>query len=386
MTPAGATPRDPAGQVRRRLLEWYDANRRDLPWRRLDTTQPVQSGTGRRPSVRETPPSAPDPYRVWVAEAMLVQTQVDTVVPYYNRFLQRFPDVHSLAAAQLDEVLKLWEGLGYYARARNLHKAAGMVVREHGGTLPSDEGSLRALPGVGPYVAAAIASIAFGHSVLAVDGNVRRVLSRLHDLSDPRPATLRQAGAPLVGERAGDVNQALMDLGSSVCTPRSPRCDVCPLDDLCLARARGTAEARPGRRASRKRPHHDIAAGVIWRHGKILIAKRRPEGLLGGLWEVPGGKAEPGESLEAALVREVAEELGIEVVPGAKIAEVDHAYSHFEITLHAYHCRYRSGTPEALGCAEFAWVDPPDLDRYAFPAANRRILAHLAADTAGRSV
>jgi A/G-specific adenine glycosylase len=309
---------------------------------------------------------------------MLVQTQVETVIPYYLRFLERFPDIRALAAADLDELLKLWEGLGYYARARNLHAAACIVVEQHGGELPAEERSLRTLPGVGPYIAAAVSSIAFGQPALAVDGNVRRVLSRLYDLPEPDTDTLRELGRPLVAYRPGDVNQALMDLGSSVCSPRSPRCPACPLESLCLARARGTTDQRPGRQPARKRPHYDIAVGVVWRDGQILIAKRRTEGLLGGLWELPGGKPEPGESLKAALVREVGEELDIEVEPGEKIATVDHAYSHFEITLHAFHCRYLTGSPKPLGCQEYAWVQPDELDRYAFPAANRRVLARLA--------
>ncbi|UCF19411.1 MAG: A/G-specific adenine glycosylase [Gemmatimonadota bacterium] len=357
------------------MLSWYDANRRDLPWRHHAVDPSLKAVGGG--TVRVPPPTEPDPYRIWVAEVMLVQTQVDTVIPYYHRFLDRFPDARALAASHLDEVLKLWEGLGYYARARNLHKAAGLIVRQHGGALPSDEAALRELPGIGPYVAAAIASIAFGHSVLAVDGNVRRVLSRLHDLAQPTPALVRKVGAPLAAQRAGDVNQALMDLGSGLCTPRSPRCEVCPLEGLCLARSRGTVDARPGGRPRRGRPHHDIAAGVIWHDGKVLIAKRRPEGLLGGLWEFPGGKAEPGESLEAAVVREVAEELGVEVEPVERIVAVPHAYSHFEITLHAFACRYLGGAPRALGCEEFAWVEPDDLDRYAFPAANKRVLERI---------
>jgi A/G-specific adenine glycosylase len=310
---------------------------------------------------------------------MLVQTQVDTVIPYYRRFLERFPDVRSLAAAEMDEVLKLWEGLGYYARARNLHEAARVVTERHGGRLPGDEKGLRALPGIGPYISGAILSIAFDQPVLALDGNVRRVLSRVHDLSDPGQARLRELGGPLVRDRPGDVNQALMDLGASICTPRSPRCGECPVAGECLARARGTVAERPGRRPARRRPHHDIAVGVVWRDGEILIAKRRPDGLLGGLWEFPGGKRKPGESLEAAVVREVGEELGIEVEPRAKFATVAHAYSHFAITLHAFDCRYRSGTPRPLGCQEFAWVRPDELGRYAFPAANRRVLEQLAA-------
>jgi A/G-specific adenine glycosylase len=320
-----------------------------------------------------------DPYRIWVAEVMLVQTQVDTVIPYYERFLERFPDLESLAAADLDSVLKTWEGLGYYARARNLHKAATIVLSDHAGQLPRDAEGLRALPGIGAYVAAAVSSIAFGEPALAIDGNVRRVLSRLLDLPAPTDSRLRAVAQGLVGERPADVNQALMDLGARLCKPRAPRCPDCPLGRSCRARRHGTIDQRPGRRPSRDRPHHDIAVGVIWRDDRILIAKRPPEGLLGGLWEFPGGKPEPGESLEAAVVREIGEELDIEVEPGAKIAAVDHAYSHFAITLHAYHCRYRTGTPRPIGCQEFAWVKPDELDRYAFPAANRRVLERLRA-------
>jgi len=355
-------PREPAWsrpsaiRVRRRLLAWYDANRRDLPWRRTH-----------------------NPYQIWVAEVMLVQTQVDTVIPYYQRFLKRFPDVAALAAADLDSVLKAWEGLGYYARARNLHAAAAIIARDHSGRLPRDPKSLRDLPGIGPYVAAAVSSIAFGEPVLAIDGNVRRVLSRLLDLPAPTDSRLRTATEALVAVRSGDVNQALMDLGARLCKPRAPLCRECPLARSCRARKHGTIDQRPGRRPSRQRPHYDIAVGVIWRDDRILIAKRPAEGLLGGLWEFPGGKPEPGESLAAAMVREVGEEVDIVVEPGAKIAAIDHAYSHFSITLHAFHCRYRTGTPRPLGCQEVAWVKPDELDRYAFPAANRRILEHLSA-------
>ncbi len=354
-TAPGNESRPAAERLRHRLLDWYDRVRRDLPWRRTR-----------------------DPYRIWVAEVMLVQTQVNTVIPYYRRFLARFPDANALAAAELDEVLKLWEGLGYYARARNLHRAAAQIVERHGGQLPADEKSLRALPGIGPYIAAAIQSIAFGQPALAIDGNVRRVISRLHDLPDAGPAAVREAGTPLIdGPRPGDVNQALMDLGSGPCAPRSPRCSDCPLEPDCMARAHGTTDQRPARRPARKRPHFNIAVGVVWLDDRVLIAKRRPEGLLGGLWEFPGGKAQHGESLTAAVVREVGEELGIEIEPGDKIAAVEHAYSHFEITLHAFHCRYRAGTPKPLGCQEYAWVAPAELDRYAFPAANRRVLESL---------
>jgi len=343
-----------AAEIAERLLAWYDSHQRDLPWRQTH-----------------------DPYRIWVAEVMLVQTQVETVVPYYTRFIERFADVQSLAAADVDDVLKAWEGLGYYARARNIHRAAIIVLKEHAGRLPSDAERLRALPGIGDYITHALLAIAFDQPTLAVDGNVRRVLSRVNDIADPTQAVIREAGEPLVGERPGDVNQALMDVGATVCTPRSPDCPGCPIATQCLAHRRGTVALRPKRGSARKRPHHDIAVGIIWRAEKVLIAKRPQEGLLGGLWEFPGGKREPGESLEATVVREVNEELGIEIEAGRKFAVMDHAYSHFEITLHAFHCRYLNGTPRPLGCQDHAWVTPSDLDGYAFPAANRKLLNHL---------
>ncbi len=348
--------RKPAGrEIAGRLLGWYDSHRRDLPWRRTR-----------------------DPYGKWVAEVMLVQTRVEKVIPYYRRFIRLYPDVETLAAAELDEVLKAWEGLGYYARARNLHAAARIVREKHGARLPRHEEELRALPGIGPYVASAIQSMAFDEPVAAVDGNVRRVISRLHDLPNPSRRDIEELASPLVElGRSGDLNQALMDLGRAVCMPRTPRCTACPIGSFCLARARGTQMDRPKARPTKPRPHHEIAVGVVWRDGELLIAKRPAEGLLGGLWEFPGGKREPGESLEAAVVREVGEELGIEVEPGQKITSIDHAYSHFAITMHAFHCRYRSGTPEPLGCQEYAWVKPDELDRYPFPAANRRLFDHL---------
>lgn len=345
---------------RSRLLAWYDAGHRDLPWRRTR-----------------------DPYRIWVSEVMLQQTQVDTVIPYYERFLDRFPTVAALAAASDEDVLKVWEGLGYYARARHLHTAARSVAAA-GGTFPDRFEALAALPGVGRSTAGAVASIAAGAPHPVLDGNVRRVLCRLFAVGrDPRTPPVerrlwRLAALLLDPERPGDYNQALMELGATVCTPRGPRCGDCPVAALCRARARGLAEDLPIHSRRPPLPHHEVAVGVIRRDdGAVLIARRPAEGLLGGLWEFPGGKREEGESLEDCLRREVREELGIEVEVGERFATVRHAYTHFKVTLHAFHCRHRSGEPRALGCTAWRWVAPAELDAYPMPAANRKLLESL---------
>jgi A/G-specific adenine glycosylase len=346
-----------------RLLPWYANHRRDLPWRR-----------------------ARDPYHTWVAEVMLQQTQVATVTPYYARFLARFPTVEALAAAPLDEVLKAWEGLGYYARARHLHAAARQVTTEFNGQMPDTMKGLLSLPGIGRYTAGAILSTAFGQDVPAIDGNVRRVLSRAFAVAEDvtRGAGQRRLWALaeelLPPGRAGDFNQALMDLGATVCTPRVPLCGQCPLAENCQAHRMGQEERFPVRRQRRAIPHYEVAAGVVWNgQGRFLIAQRPPDGMLGGLWEFPGGKRESGESLEDCLRRELSEELGVEVVVGAPLTVVQHAYTHFRITLHAFHCRVVAGQPRPLGCADWRWVSFDDLPRFAFSAADHQIIAALRA-------
>lgn len=339
------------------LLEWFGERDRDVPWRDEE-----------------------DPYRIWVAEVMAQQTRMETVRERYMNFVDRFPDVDALAAAGLDDVLKGWEGLGYYARARNLHRAARRVVDEHGGSLPRDPVGLRALPGIGPYTAGAIASLAFGLPEPAVDGNARRVLSRLLDLAEPTPARLEAAARRLLEAApaaAKELNQAVMDLGGLVCTPVAPDCPACPVAGECLARERGTVAERPPARARGALPHRDIATGVVRHGGRILIQRRPADGLLGGLWEFPGGKMEPGETPRAAVRRELREELELEVAVGERIATVDHAYSHFRITLHAFHARVLSGEPRPRAATAFTWAAPEELDRFAFPAANRRVLEAL---------
>ncbi len=345
------------------LLGWYDALAIGLPWR------------------GET-----DPYRVWLSEIMLQQTQIETVKPYYARFLEAYPTVGALAAAPLDDVLKRWEGLGYYSRARNLHRAAQTLASEHGGQFPASAEGLQALPGIGRYTAGAIASIAFGERAPVLDGNVIRVFSRLDDLADDvtQPAVIARlwsrAEERLPPARVGDYNQALMDLGRVVCKPRAPLCDECPVRAHCRACASGTQQQRPVKAAKAKTPHYDVTAGMIWNaRGELLIAQRPLDGLLGGLWEFPGGKTEPGETLEACLARELREELGIAVEVGALFVVVRHAFTHFRITLHAFTCRYDadSGEPQALGVRDWAWVSPDRLDAYSFGKADRQVIAEL---------
>lgn len=347
------------------LLAWYDANKADLPWR-----------------------GAP-PYHVWLSEIMLQQTQIDTVIPYYERFLQAYPTIHELAAAPLDDVLKQWEGLGYYSRARNLHKTAKIVSQDMNGEFPRTAEELKALPGIGAYTSGAVASIAFGESVPVVDGNVIRVLSRLCDIDEDVTQTSTKnkfwaIATDLVPEkRAGDYNQALMELGQKICTPRNPSCAECPVQSQCQAFANGTQEDRPVKKKRAPTPHYDVAAGLIRNDaGKLLIAQRPNDGLLGGLWEFPGGKQEKGETIQDCLKRELQEELAIDVEVGKFFVQVKHAFTHFKITLYAYECRYLGAMdgydePQAIEAQAWAWVTEDELDNYSFGKADRDVIAAL---------
>jgi A/G-specific adenine glycosylase len=346
-------------------LAWYDGQRRDLPWR-----------------------GECDSYRIWVSEVMLQQTQALTVVPYYRAFLARFPTLDDLAAAPLDDVLRAWQGLGYYARARNLHAAARRIVSDNGGRIPTNYSVLRRLPGIGDYTAGAIASIAFGEAVPAVDGNVKRVLARLAQITEDigLSATgrrLRELAVNLVpAARPGDFNQALMDLGALVCTPQAPQCLLCPWREDCRGLAAGIHTALPVRRARAGLPHVMVAAAVIRRpDGRLLIAQRKLTAMLGGLWEFPGGKCLDGEPLADCLRREVFEELGIEIEVGDHLTTLRHSYTHFRISLHVFDCRHTGGEPQAIDCAGWRWVQPVALDDYAFPVTDRKIVALVQAAT-----
>lgn len=314
----------------RGLLRWFDENRRDLPWRRFRT-----------------------PYTAWIAEIMLQQTRVETVIPYFERWLERFPDVETLAHADEQDVLKQWEGLGYYSRARSLLKCAKIIAADCGGVVPRDPVLLQRLPGIGAYTAGAIASIAYGEPAAALDGNIRRILARYRDIAEPvREAKtekrLRElAEEYLDRERPGDHNEALMDLGAGVCLPRDPRCGECPLAEDCLARIHGTVGERPVSVKAAPIPHYESVSAVMQNaEGRYLLAKRDADGLLGGMWEFPGGRLHADETLNACLRRTIRERLGIEIEPGAELGCFRHTYTHFKETRHAVRCEIRGEVPQ----------------------------------------
>ncbi len=336
--------------TRGRLLRWYERHRRALPWRRTR-----------------------DPYRIWVAEVMLQQTQVATVLPYYRRFLRRLPDLQSLARASEEEVLALWSGLGYYRRARLLRQAAQALVEAHGGRLPRDPELLAALPGVGRYTAGAIASMAFGVPVPAVDGNVRRVLARLCGQRRPREASLWALAARLVaGPRPGELNQALMELGATVCTPRSPSCNACPVRGACRARARGAPERYP-RKLRRPRPQ-SLRVAVAWieRDGRVLLERTGTGSPLRGMWDLPAVALTDTDPAQQTLAAVLARRCGLRVRPLALLTHVAHTVTARRMRLEVYLCALEAPRPSSAG--SLRWVRAEALDDHAVSGATRKIL------------
>ena len=336
------------------LLNWYDDNARVLPWR-----------------------SAPTPYHVWVSEIMLQQTRVETVLPYYERFLMRFPDLETLAQAEEGDILKAWEGLGYYSRARNLHKTARKLVTELGSQIPPTAAELERLPGIGRYTAAAISSIAFGEPVAATDGNIKRIYARILNLDAPYDSPLFEktinvyAQSVLSQERPGDFTQALMDLGAEICTPLQPRCEACPIGKYCLGFKLGKQNQLPVRVKKAPIPHYEVCVAVLEHNSKILLRQRDAQGLLAGLWEFPGGKLEPNESLEDCLKRELLNKTGLAISVGAKSGVYKHAYTHFKITVHAWYAK-PARSPQNLR-ENLRWVSPEELPAYPMGKVARRI-------------
>ncbi len=313
---------------------------------------------------------------------MLQQTQVKTVEPYYRNFITLFPNIKALAQASRDSVLKAWEGLGYYQRARNLHKAAYIILNEYQGIIPDGFNEIKKLPGIGDYIAAALISIAYCQPYVVVDGNVKRVLARLYCMNQAvnkskyLPDFKNKAQYLLDQKQPGTFNQAIMELGALVCTPKNPACKICPVNQYCCALSTHNVKRYPFRNSRNKTPTQHIITGIIYHHGQILITKRAPQGLLAGLWEFPGGKIETGEEARTACQREIREEVGIEVQVTEHLTQIKHAYTHFKIVMEVFKCRYISGKVTLNGPVDYKWLKPDELKNFAFPRANHKFF-HL---------
>ena len=320
----------------------------------------------------------PEAYKVWVSEIMLQQTRVDQATPFYNRFIERFPTVFDLAEAEQQDVLKAWEGLGYYSRARNLHQAAKTIVNDFNGKLPSHYDDLIKLKGIGPYTAAAISSIVFKQVKAVVDGNVIRLVTRFTGikedvrLQDTKNRVQDFVDNEISADLPGDFNQAMMEMGAVVCTPRNPLCDNCPLQVHCVAYQKAQTDTIPYKSKGKKKPHHHIAVGIIEReNNELLIALRPNDAMLGGLWEFPGGKQEANEDIRDTVIRELREELGVDVKITKPFMNLKHVYSHFSITLHAFMCTIEKGIPKPNSSQQIKWVKRSELADYPFPKANK---------------
>lgn len=354
--------------IQKNLHDWFEQNKRRFPWRKRRTA-----------------------YRVWVAEIMLQQTRTDQAQPYFERFMRAFPSIRKLADATQQEVLKQWEGLGYYGRARKMHETAGIIRDVYRGNFPSTFEEIIRLPGIGPYTAAAIGSLAMGLPRAVVDGNVIRVLSRLYavdvrfDTSEGKRTFQQLADRLLDHKHPGMHNESMMELGAVCCLPRRPTCSLCPVRDCCVAYRAHSVQDYPKRSPRAKIPHIQVGAGVLSdRRGRVLIAQRREQDMLGGLWEFPGGKCEPGETISECIQRELMEELGVETRMESHLITVPHAYSHFTMELHAYRGRILSGRPRPLECADIAWVTEKEIMKYPMSKADDRIRTALYAPDKGR--
>ncbi|MBI4358614.1 MAG: A/G-specific adenine glycosylase [Candidatus Omnitrophica bacterium] len=375
-------------EIRWNLLKWFARHKRNLPWR-------VHG----------------NPYRIFVVEVMLQQTQIKTVIPYYERWMKTFPNIEALARSPLDQVLKLWEGLGYYTRARNLHRAAQIIVDRFGGKIPSDPEILQTLPGIGRYTAGAVASIAFQKPVPLVDGNVARVLSRIYnlkkDVSKPetqkflyaiaqklvppsplssapfrqRRIRLRRTGGRGNGEgkakRPGDFNQALMELGSLICIPEIPKCSICPVRSLCLAFQKGDPSRLPIRSKGPEVKKIDMVVGLLRKNGKILVRRRPPRGIWGGLWEIPGTVCLKNQSSEAALAEEFKEGLGLSVTAEKKWSKLKHRFTHRLAFIHPFELKMSGNGKRQRNSAKTLWASPAKLKTLSFPVPHQKILKSI---------
>lgn len=346
------------------ILQWYFQNRRDLHWRKEPR----------------------DPYRVWLSEVMLQQTRVDTVMEYFEKFLRRFPTIYDLAKADESEVLKYWEGMGYYQRARNLWKAGRLIMDRFGGVIPDDEKELGELPGIGGYISAAIRAFGYQQLVPVMDSNVLRVIQRMEGLELEKQSLIRKRvseilSAQLLQTGKWELNEAVMELGALVCSARQPRCHICPVQNSCMAFRLGKVDTIPRPKKKGRIPEYRVVVGLIFADDKLYIQKRTWQSHLGGLWEFPGGRLERGEKAESAVKREIWEETGMEIQQWQYLGKIRHQYSHFKIEMEIFWTvleREMESTHE-----EYLWCPITELERYAFPAANHKIFEIIRAIDGG---
>ena len=346
----------------KKLTAWYLENQRGLPWRKN-----------------------PSPYKTLICEFMAQQTQIKTLLPYFTRWINEYPSIKDVAESEEDKILKSWEGLGYYSRARNLHKTCKIIVEKYQGEVPDTSSELLKLPGIGPYIAAAISSISFNEPIAVVDGNVLRVITRLYGLPDDiskektKQAIQKRLNREIKNASPGIFNQALMELGALICTPKSPTCEACPINSICYANNMNEIEKFPYKPKKAPIPHYTIVVGIIRKEtGEILITKRKKDQLLGGLWEFPGGKVESSETLEDALIREIKEEVNLDIYEINKVGKVNHAYSHFKITMHAFECLSKNISElKCKSADEHKFINLNEFNDYAFPKANKVIIENL---------
>ena len=338
------------------LIYWYNNNKRQLPFR-----------------------STKDPYKIWISEIMLQQTQMKTVIPFYERWVNTLPTIGSVARTNIDSLLKLWEGLGYYRRCHNFYQASKIIVEDYQGVVPSDYESFIGLPGVGDYTAGAVLSISFGIPIPAIDGNVKRVMARLYgfkhltryNINIIYKAILRT----LKNFNPSDFNQGLMELGALICTPEFPKCFKCPLSKNCKAYQSANPTNYPKKKVKRSIPHFNVVSAIIWRGDTFYIQKRSDDKMLGGLWEFPGGKVEKGETLELALLRELKEECNINARILKKATSIKHRYSHYSITMHCFYCEEKND--KVVSPPYSNWIKKNQISQYSFPKANHKIFNFL---------
>ena len=342
--------------MKKRLIKWYDEKKYNFPWRNCD-----------------------NPYKTWISEVMLQQTQVKTVIPYFNKWMTKFPTIQDVSKSDIDTILKYWEGLGYYSRAHNIKKASDIICANLNGYIPKDE-ILKDIPGIGDYMYGAIMSIAFNKPIAAIDGNVKRVFSRLlcknftssSDINDLK----NHISNKMYKKRAGCFNQAIMDLGREICKPSSAICAECPLQKSCQAYKKDLVDRYPQKITKKAIPSFDVVVGFITNQNHdFLITKRPKNKMLGGLWELPGGKKEKGESLKNGLIRELKEEINVDINIDRKIGMIQHSYSHMNIKLHGYECKIKRGNIKKNECDDIKWISLNQINRYTFPKANHKLFS-----------